>query len=93
LVGADLDIFRAAFFEFIELAEGNPRHKSAESGGMGRRTRMPVLLVQSKRHGHRSTAAHATHTKSFSSYFMSEIFTAERSLALSSAAARICCVL
>ena len=45
---ADLDVFSAAFFEFIELAEGSPRHRSAESGGMGRRTRMPVLLVQSK---------------------------------------------
>src|SRR5688500_2121355 len=28
---------------------------------MGRRTRMPVLLGISNDHGHRSTAAHATH--------------------------------
>jgi hypothetical protein len=30
-------------------------------GGMGRRTRMPVLPGLMKKHGHRSTAAHATH--------------------------------
>src|SRR5688572_22090849 len=29
-------------------------------GGMGRRTRMPVLLDMPNKHGHRSTAAHAT---------------------------------
>src|SRR5436190_23300675 len=28
-------------------------------GGMGRRTRMPVLFPPAKEHGHRSTAAHA----------------------------------
>src|SRR5215208_7841839 len=33
---------------------------NAQMGGMGRRTRMPVLFPCRKKHGHRSTAAHAT---------------------------------
>src|SRR5213595_215913 len=32
-------------------------------GGMGRRTRMPVLFPTHKPHGHRRTAAHATHQR------------------------------
>ena len=51
LVGADFDVFSAAFFQFIELAERGPGHD----------------------------------------HFISAIFTALRSLALNSAAARTCC--
>src|SRR5438045_5291513 len=31
-----------------------------KKGGMGRRTRMPVLIPRCRQHGHRSTTPHAT---------------------------------